>query len=722
MNLKKIMFFISISFCFVVAIFAQGGVTEKDGFKWMPYLEYGRIGAKSIAGEIIIPAKYQTCYYERGHFSVKNNTGEYGIFDRDGREIVPVGYFRIFELSEMKENSPYVVVGYDGYGLYSHTGKLLIPEKYRMINSYVTSKGVYFVVIDNNAHAGVANIDGKWIIQPTKYRHIIVNDLGGEVFFSYIIYGDERGSGVCDINGNVLIDTKYTTIQPMKKSSGEIYYKTQHGYSFGSMDLAGHVIMSPSTKVSYHQNAFGVKDIKQLYVVIDEQARWGIADASKKMVIPCEYDFIELKYPYIYACKGDYMELYNEKYECLIPASDKYIGIAKNDDITPPCIIAMTSEKKTALFDVKGQKLSDALHQHMGIHVFNDNDTVLYFSDHKLWGVKTLGNRVVFPARYQDIGFLETSIGNYYYVFYGGLVGLCDSAGVEIIEPQFTGIEFKRYKDKDYFLAFNDNLSAVFNTDGTQLINGETFTNISYDEEKSQFIAIAGQRKCYFSKDGILISDNSLDIEQDKFISIADDYFEREKYKLAAKNYGYAIDIKPTASLYFNRGVSYYNMSKYNDAISDFKLCLNNNPSKRLKIRSLELIDKSEKFQIQKDSRRSQIVSAIFGLALTGANTYFEVQAQKQRMKYSKLHNKTMSSHVNRSSSNDDSDVEETSSSKSTNTCSSLKVHGGKYYCANTGRCGMCGGDGLMDGSFGQGANSHKCTLCGGSGECKYCK
>ena len=81
-----------------------------------------------------------------------------------------------------------------------------------------------------------------------------------------------------------------------------------------------------------------------------------------------------------------------------------------------------------------------------------------------------------------------------------------------------------------------------------------------------------------------------------------------------------------------------------------------------------------------------------------------------------------MSSHVNRSSSNDDSDVEETSSSKSTNTCSSLKVHGGKYYCANTGRCGMCGGDGLMDGSFGQGANSHKCTLCGGSGECKYCK
>lgn len=717
------MFSIAISFCFVVIAFAQDGKTEKDGFKWQPYLEYGRIGAKSIAGEIIIPAKYQTCYYERGHFSVKDNIRGYGVFDRDGKEIVPVGYFRIFELKEMKENSPYIVVGNDGYGLYSHTGKLLIPEKYRSIDPYVTSNGVYFVVIDNNVRAGVANIDGEWVIHPTKYRHIIVNDLNGEIFFSYMIYGDNRGSGVCDINGNVLVDTKYTTIQPVRKSSGEIYYRTQHGYSYGTMGFDGHVIMSPSTKVSYHQNAFGVKNVKQLYVVIDEQARWGIADASKKMIIPCEYDFIELKYPFIHAYKGDYMELYNEKYECLIPASDKYIAIAKNDVMDPPGIVAMTSENKTALFDVKGQKLSDALHQHIFFHVFNDKDTVLCFSDNKLWGVKTLDNKMVFPARYQDLSFLETPIGNYYYVFNGGLVGLCDSVGVEIIEPQYTGIEFKRYKDKDCFLAFNDNLSAVFNTDGTQLINGETFTNISYDEEKSQFIAIAGQRKCYFSKDGILISDNSLDIEQDKFISIADDYFEREKYKQAAKNYGYAINIKPTASLYFNRGVSYYNMSKYDDAISDFKLCLGNNPSQRLRTRSLELIDKSEECQIQKNNRRSQIVSAIFGLALTGANTYFEIQAQKQKAKYSSSHNnKTTSSYTSRSSLNDDSDMEETSSSGSSHTCPSLKAHGGKYYCANTGRCGMCGGDGLMDGSFGQGADSHKCTLCGGSGECKYCK
>lgn len=61
------------------------------------------------------------------------------------------------------------------------------------------------------------------------------------------------------------------------------------------------------------------------------------------------------------------------------------------------------------------------------------------------------------------------------------------------------------------------------------------------------------------------------------------------------------------------------------------------------------------------------------------------------------------------------------SNSTTSKDCPSLKINNGKWYCINTGKCGMCGGDGLMDGSFGQGPNSLKCTLCGGSGKCKYC-
>ena len=61
------------------------------------------------------------------------------------------------------------------------------------------------------------------------------------------------------------------------------------------------------------------------------------------------------------------------------------------------------------------------------------------------------------------------------------------------------------------------------------------------------------------------------------------------------------------------------------------------------------------------------------------------------------------------------------SSSHSTS-CPSLRIGNGEWYCVNTGKCGMCGGDGLVDGLFGLKPNSLVCTLCEGTGKCKYCR
>jgi hypothetical protein len=86
--------------------------------------------------------------------------------------------------------------------------------------------------------------------------------------------------------------------------------------------------------------------------------------------------------------------------------------------------------------------------------------------------------------------------------------------------------------------------------------------------------------------------------------------------------------------------------------------------------------------------------------------------------------NSTSTSSSSSSTSTNESSTSTNTRNRNSNTskdCPSLKINNGKWYCVNTGKCGMCGGDGLMDGSFGQGANSLKCTLCGGNGKCKYC-
>lgn len=82
--------------------------------------------------------------------------------------------------------------------------------------------------------------------------------------------------------------------------------------------------------------------------------------------------------------------------------------------------------------------------------------------------------------------------------------------------------------------------------------------------------------------------------------------------------------------------------------------------------------------------------------------------------------NSTATSSTSTSGSSTSTSIRNSNSSTSKD-CPSLKINNGKWYCVNTGKCGMCGGDGLMDSSFGLDVNSLKCTLCGGNGKCKYC-
>lgn len=714
--MKKLILLACLCLICIIA-HSQNVNIEKDGFKWIPYMEYGRMGAKSAEGKIIVPAKYETCYYERGHFFVRNFTKNPGIFSIDGKVLVPTkNIFQINEIAGIK-NSPFIIVGEGGYGVYSSNGEELIPRKYFHITPYQTSKGIYYVVIAYNGFSGLIDARGKIIIHPNKYKALIISTLNNKDYITFLKYGKNRGSGICDLSGNVIFDTKYSYVIPELDSYNKLFYKIAIGNSVGKMAQDGTIIKAPIAKKSYNLNKFGDES---LYVVIDENSRFGVANNKRQLIIPCEYDFIKIEYPYIYVTKDRFMGMFDRKFKPIISTDKKYVATTYVDDINEPFINAITENYKQALYDLQGNQLSEPLYSKVYYHVFsNTKDTVLCYRNDMLYGVAALNGKSIIQPRYDVISFMDTPIGNFYCVWKDNLMGLCNSDGIEIIEPQFTEIEFRRQRGKDYFYAVSDDYASVFNTDGTRLINGETFSTIIYDEEDSQFVATQGSRICYFTKDGILLRDNYLDIERDKYISIADSYFEEGKYRRAAKNYGLALNIAPTPSLYFNRGVSYYNMGKYNDAISDFRLCLENNPSKNLHVRSLELIDKAEEYQLQKEQRNANIASAIFGLVLTGANMYFQSQIQNKYNRSNTSYNsKTYSPSDTDADYDDDNDIK--LSNSASKDCPSLKVNHGKWFCANTGECGMCGGDGLMDNPFG--LPDDKCTLCGGTGKCKYCQ
>lgn len=205
---------------------------------------------------------------------------------------------------------------------------------------------------------------------------------------------------------------------------------------------------------------------------------------------------------------------------------------------------------------------------------------------------------------------------------------------------------------------------------------------------------------------------------------IADKLFEARNYSKAQKQYQQTIKkykgILPCEDALYGNALCSYNREKWKSAIEDLNMVINNEEcSQGQRNHCKRLLAKAQSYRDQQLENRSNFWGGLFMTAATVGTSIALASSQPKQSLYNSTSGTTNSS-VGTTYSSESSSSSASSSSKSS--CPSLKVSHGKYYCTNTGRCGMCGGDGLMDDQFGQGANSHKCTLCGGTGKCKYCQ
>lgn len=204
---------------------------------------------------------------------------------------------------------------------------------------------------------------------------------------------------------------------------------------------------------------------------------------------------------------------------------------------------------------------------------------------------------------------------------------------------------------------------------------------------------------------------------------IANKLFEAHNYSKAQKQYRQTIKkykgILPCEDALYGNALCSYNREKWKSAIEDLNMVINNEEcSVGQRAHCERLLAKTQLYRDQQLENRSNFWGGLFMTAATVGTSIALASSQPKQSSYNSSSGTTSSS-VGTSYSSEDSSNSASSSSKS---CPSLKANHGKYYCANTGRCGMCGGDGWMDGQLGQGADRHKCTLCGGTGKCKYCQ
>lgn len=270
------------------------------------------------------------------------------------------------------------------------------------------------------------------------------------------------------------------------------------------------------------------------------------------------------------------------------------------------------------------------------------------------------------------------------------------------------------------------------------------------------------------NSDSRLATGISLLLELDE----ADELLDAKKYNKAVHSYSQIIkQYGPCSDAYYGRGLAYYSQGRWKNAINDFECVIADSEcDNNIRLHCYDLLSKASQFRQEQIERRNEALGSIMAATVVAAtsvivaneqaknaNSYRSVQSgnldylldpnytiqqvnaqneaeyqqakrfnpsltreQFMSMKAQAYYESQKDNSISTSSSSSNSKDYNRSSLASTD-CESLRKDNGRWYCGNTGKCGMCGGDGLMDGSFGFGANSLKCSLCNGTGKCKYC-
>lgn len=702
--MKKILL-ISLITINVLSAYAQTVIKENDGFEWVRFQQNGYTGAKSKGGKLLVPANYQEVIMDHGVFAAKSAGGWVGVYDKKGKVIIRPNEFTAIKQIENGEKSSFCAFN-GGFGVYSYNGKEMISPTCQCIQPMLDSGKHKFLTFLQNGYMGIADSKGNVVIPADKYHNIM--KYGNEsIGYTYVCQTYDSGCDVLDAKGKILISTKYYLV--FKNGDG---YAVVDGNSEGRLDAKGNVIIAP--KQRKNATELVLKNGKKYHLVMNEQNLYGITSLSGEKLVPCYYNqIIPTENNGLMVVKGRYTGYLNADCKEIVSTNEKYLFIAESAD----CLRVTDENRNIGEISYDGKLLLAPAHHFQILQTCKDSngvtDSTIVYKDDKYLGLETTKREKILPDLFTDISVINTYAGIYYPVLKENAWGVYNKEGRMVIYPSFKQITLETNGDYQYFRVDNGNKQGIYTLEGNPLINPEIFSNITYNSGTKTFRCTEGKRICVVSINGKVLSDNLPTVKCDEYTSIADKAFEGRNYEEAAKYYGLALREKSSPCLYFNRGVSYYNMDRYIDAINDFEKCLNNNPSQRLIDRSRDCIRKARIYQQEKEFQREQTARAIFGFVLGVANTYIQAKSTTQIRNTGTYSSRSSSSYSDNDYDNNDK-TDSYSLQRSPRLCRT---------CKGDGKCLSCHGDGIRtDNQFGYGKDpTHKCGVCGGDGICNIC-
>lgn len=602
--------------------------------------------------------------------------GKCGVYNIKGKLILPMDFdFINLKVEEVDADAEKVGDKYRVWalstwlngksGLCSLDGKCLIPPEYDYIGANL--KNARYVDIVKNCGYGAFDLKSKREYVPPCYcsslrmidddfayawkdaRDVVLLRQGKEVFCGLGLYIERASEDVFEVHyagkgkgrNYYLIDTNGNVLENYPYSADDYVYKSKHSG-------------------------------KEYHFVSDSMCKWGLTDSDGRMLVPVQYDRIIPKedgsgfylYDGKYAgyCSDDgkvivppdrYSRLlYNEKTHLFQTFSDGYQGlsdstgaeivpptkyksvqfISKGSSLYPPFFSFMTNGR-VGVMDSELREVIPPLFSYVRLMERSDGGKPYFYVDQDgLKGMFSVSGEPIVPPSFTALFLQQESNGiSWIKTGYYQFRGVYDFMGNEIIPAdRYTGVRLREADSFHYFDASDDSdRHALFDLNGRVLFPLSDFKQVSVvkdSESKTGYAisawerAISDRRITFELYTGKILSDNRKEIDLSDYINRGDEYFERGKYAKAAQEYTSALGIRMLDYVVFNRGLAYYNSSKYDAAVKDFILFKSMTDDENDLERADGLIKKCHYYQSKKEARNAEIVSSLLGLTFGVVN------------------------------------------------------------------------------------------------------
>lgn len=295
--------------------------------------------------------KYEIAQIKQYNYFVLKQQSGYGVIDKKGNIIVESEY----EDVKIPNPEKAVFVCYTG-----NSTKILNERREEILNEYsnveairlknISSDLMYEKTVlkySNNGKYGLIDLEGKEVTKPIYDELDSLPYKEGE-----LLVRQENKYGVINIKGNKLVDLKYETIavdgyytdaNKYKYAGYIVSVRTEQGYRYGYIDINGKEIIKPEynelsrvTEIEDDNNVYllGAKngqygllknsqdfvrneyqsiryDTTNKVFVVEKSKKYGIVNMEGNLIVPVQYNQIDITGIYLYALNNQGTTVYN---------------------------------------------------------------------------------------------------------------------------------------------------------------------------------------------------------------------------------------------------------------------------------------------------------------------------------------------------------------------------------------------------------------------------